>query len=197
MRGKVCRFDFGDLAEQDLAALRIFIAKIDVDRLSFHGPGADQNAFENAMRIGFKMVPVLEGARLPFIGVDGHHSWPGLSANELPLAPDGEASAAQPAKAGVFQGLDDVARGPFARQALSQKIIAAMGAIMVQIDVRRQRRMRLAANRRANNTLDGRIFMQRMPYCRNRRVVAASHAGRANDAHTRFQTLLQRLQKLF
>ena len=49
------RSSFGDLLQQDLAALRILVAQIDVDVGRLDRPGADQHAFEEAVRIGLEI----------------------------------------------------------------------------------------------------------------------------------------------
>lgn len=72
----------------------IFVAQVDVDLVRFHGPGGEEHAFDDAMRIAFQIMAVLEGARLAFVGVDAHQSRSGLGAHEAPLPPGGKARAA-------------------------------------------------------------------------------------------------------
>src|SRR6185312_4384905 len=61
------RFELGDLGDEQFAALRVFIAQIDVDLRRFDRPGTDQHALEEAMRIGFEIDAILEGAGLALI----------------------------------------------------------------------------------------------------------------------------------
>ncbi len=50
--------------------LRIFVPQINVDVVGLDGPGGDQRAFENAVRVGVQAKTVLERSRLALVGVD-------------------------------------------------------------------------------------------------------------------------------
>src|SRR5260370_39303984 len=81
-----CRLELRELALQDFAALRVFVAQIDPDLRRLARPGADQHAFEEAMRIGLQIDPVLDCAGLPLVAVDRHPARAGLVAHGAPLA---------------------------------------------------------------------------------------------------------------
>ena len=66
------RFERGDLPLEQHAALRVFVAQIDIDVARLDRPGADQHAFEEAVRIGLEEIAVLEGAGLALVGIDRH-----------------------------------------------------------------------------------------------------------------------------
>src|ERR1700736_1430068 len=76
------RLELGYLGEQDVAALGIFVAQVEIDVGSLDRPGADQHALEHAMRIGLEIVAVLEGAGLALVGVDRHQPRALLLAHE-------------------------------------------------------------------------------------------------------------------
>src|SRR5215212_3133633 len=181
------RLELRDLAQQDLAALRILVTQIDVDVRRLDRPGADQHAFEEAVRVGLEIVPVLEGAGLALIGVDGHQARRRLGPHEAPLAPGGKARTAKPAQVRILERLDDALDRALAVEAIGEELIAALGAIAVEVDVARNVRMRLAGGDRLRDALDTRMLMQRMADRDDGRVVAAAHAGRADYAHVRFQ----------
>ena len=67
-----------------------------------------QHAFEHAMRVGFQEVPVLEGAGLALVGIDGHQARPGLAHDRPPLARRREAGAAAAAQAGLVDDVDEL-----------------------------------------------------------------------------------------
>ncbi len=84
-----------DLARQDRAAGRVFVAQVDVDVVDVDRPRRDQHAFEEAMRVALEVMPVLERSRLAFVDVDGHQPRRGLGAHDAPLAAGGKAGAAE------------------------------------------------------------------------------------------------------
>src|SRR3546814_9575065 len=75
----------GDLLQQDLAHRRILVAQVDVAALAADRPGGDQRPFQEAMRVAFQVVAVLEGARLALVGIDRHEARAGKAAHDLPL----------------------------------------------------------------------------------------------------------------
>src|SRR5829696_9000127 len=127
------RRDFGDFAQEEVAYLRVLVAKIDVDGLRLDRPCADQHSFEEAVRIGLEVVAVLEGAGLALVGVDGHQARTGFRAHEAPLAPGREPGPAESAQARIFQGLEDVLDRAHAGKAIREKSIAAFGPVAIEV----------------------------------------------------------------
>ncbi len=127
VRRETRRLELRDLAQQDLAALRIFVAQIDVDVGRLDRPGADQHAFEEAMRVGLEIMAVLERAGLALVAVDRHQARAGLGTDEAPFAAGREAGAAEAADAGILERLDDAVDVAGAVEALAEQLVAAAG----------------------------------------------------------------------
>ena len=111
------------------------------------------------------------------------------------MRPVGKARTAKPAQVRILERLDDVLDRALAVEAIGEELIAALGPVAVEIDVARNVRVRLAGGDRLRDALDARMLMQRMADRGDRRVVAAAHAGRADDAHARFKRALQLRQQ--
>ena len=74
-------------------------------------PGQD-DAFDDQVGVGVDQDPVLEGARLHFIGVGADVARVrGVFVHKAPFAPGGEAGPAPPRQAGLLEGLDQVLGG--------------------------------------------------------------------------------------
>ncbi len=195
VRDKIGGFDSCNLAREDLAAFRIFIAKVDVNCLRLDRPRPDQHAFEDAVRIGFDMIAILESPRLSFICVHRHHPRAGFGADELPLPPYREARPAKPAKARIFKRFDYAFRRSLSGQAFGQQVVAAVSAVMIEIDIRVQRRVPFRAQRGSHDTFDGRIFVERVAHRRDWCIVTSTHAWRADNANAGLQPFLQGFQQ--
>ncbi len=91
--------------------------------------------FEEAVRIGFEKIAVLEGAGLALVAVDRHQPRRRLLAHQPPFAPGRKPGAAEPAQPGMFERLDHLVAGALARQAGLQQAIAAVGAVGVEADI--------------------------------------------------------------
>src|SRR5262249_37601952 len=138
------RLDFGDLAREDLAALRVLVPQIDVDVGGLDRPGTDQHAFEKAIGIGLEIMAILEGAGLALVGIDRHEARPRLVAHKAPFAPGREARAAEPAQPRIIERLDDVVDRAAAGEAFLEELEAALGAIFVEADAVGNMRVRVA-----------------------------------------------------
>ena len=195
MRREPRRLDRGDLARQDLAALRVFVAQIDVDVPGLDRPGGDQHAFQEAMRIGFEKIAVLERAGLALIGIDRHQPRLWLLPHKAPFAPGRETGAAEPAQPGIFERLDDVLDRLLSAEAGLQQLVAARSAIAIERGIARHMRMRLAGRHRRGDTVRCRILVQRVSDRDRRRLVAAAHAGRAHDPHAVAEPAAQLFQQ--
>src|SRR5438477_10738445 len=123
------RLDRGDLARQDLAALRVFVAQIDEDVPGLDSPGGDQHALQEAMRIGFEKIAVLERAGLALIGIDRHQPRLWLLPHKAPFAPGRKTGAAQAAQAGILKRLDDVLDWILSVEAGLQQLVTTRSAI--------------------------------------------------------------------
>ena len=82
VRGKPCLFEPLDLREQHQPDFRILVADIDIDRRRLDHPCADQHAFEEAMRIAFEIVAVLERAGFALVAVHRHQPRRGFGADQ-------------------------------------------------------------------------------------------------------------------
>ena len=148
------------------------------------------------MRIGLEIVPILEGAGLALVGVDGHETRSRLGAHEAPLAPGRESGAAEAAQIGILERLDDVLDRSRAVEAGSEQLVAAGGAVAIEVGIVRHVRMRVAACDGAGDAVDRRVLMQGVADGGDGRVVAAAHARRAHDAHIPAERARQLLQEL-
>ena len=89
----------GDLVLQDRPAAVVLVAQIEVAGLDADRHCGNQHAFEKSVRITLEIGPVLEGARLALVDIDGHQPWAGLFAHDSPFATGRETRAAQAAQA--------------------------------------------------------------------------------------------------
>ena len=98
----------------------IFVAQVNVDAAHADRPRGDDHAFEETVRIALEVGAILEGARLPFVDVDGHHFRARLGTHNAPFAPGRETRTAEPAQARMLhfgdQRLGVVAAGKTARR---------------------------------------------------------------------------------
>src|SRR5438105_12045628 len=132
MRREPRRLYRGYLARQDFAALRVFVAQIDVDVPGLDRPAGDQHAFQEAMRIGFEKIAVLEGAGLALIGIDRHQPRRWLLPYKAPFAPGRKTGAAQAAQAGILERLDDVLDRLLSVEAGLQQLVTTRSAIAIE-----------------------------------------------------------------
>jgi hypothetical protein len=181
----------GDLAQQDLAHLRVLVAQVDVDRLRLDRERADQHALEETVRVLLEIVPVLEGAGLALVGVDRHEARCGLGAHEAPLAACREAGAAEAAQVRILQRLDNVVDRAGPAENVGEQTVAASFAVPVEIDVVRNVGMNVAVGDVALHAFHGSVLVQRVADRHHGGAVAAAHAGRAHDAHGAAQVGLE------
>ncbi len=99
-----------DLALEDLARRRIFVAQIDVGFTRIHSPGGDEHSFQELMRALLEVISVLERPGLAFIGVDAQIARRQAGAHELPFSPRRESRPAETAQAGFGQDADHLFR---------------------------------------------------------------------------------------
>ncbi len=84
----------------------VFVADVDIARGSAHSVGADDDAFENAVRVGLQQAAVHERAGIALVGIaDDVLGLSVGSVGRLPLASGGKAC---PASAAQSRALDDV-----------------------------------------------------------------------------------------
>ena len=103
MNCRSARRQLCDFALEDLATGRVFVAKIDIDIGRFDHMRADQHALQEAVRIGFEVIAVLERAGLALVAVDRHQPWARLAQHRAPFAPRRKASAAKAAQARIVE----------------------------------------------------------------------------------------------
>ncbi len=191
MRRQPGRIERRDLAVEDRPALRVFVAQIDIDIGGLDHPGGDQHPFQKPMRVGFEKIAVLEGAGLALIGVDREQPRCGLLAHQSPFAPGRKPGAAEPAQPRMFERLDQLRGLALAGETGLQQPVAAAGAIGVEADKGRDRRVRLAGGDSGRDRGGGRMLVQSVADRDHRRVIAAAHARRAHDPHLAAEPALQ------
>ncbi len=184
-----------DLLEQHQPQLGIFVTNVDVGVVRLDHPGGDQHAFEEAVRIAFEVIAVLEGAGLAFVGIDREQARRGLGAHQRPLATGREAGAAEAAQAAVADDLDEVLRRALAGETVLEDGVAALLLIGGKIDLRLPgMRVRVGLHRRGDIVRIG-LEGLHMTDGDDRRAVAGAHAWRAHDAHILAEDLRQLLDQ--
>src|SRR5262249_48010486 len=108
---------------------------VDVDLGDADGPRGDDRALDEAVRIALEVVAVLERAGLALVDVDRHEARLGLGRDRPPLAPGGEARAAQAAQPRVLHRLDQVLALLLAGEAGRGERVAAFRAVGLVVDV--------------------------------------------------------------
>ena len=187
--------DFGDLAKQQFTNSRIFVAQVNVNVIRLDRPRADQHPLQHAMGIASHVVAILEGARLPLVGVDDHQARLRLLADETPLASRREARAPQPAQPGRLDDADDLFGGARAVAAGAQQTVSASGGVGREIDSLRDLWFDPALLRGLRNPVDARADDFAAADENGRRLIAAADAGRAHDAHPGSDPGRQRLEQ--
>jgi len=134
------------------------------------------------MRVGFEKVTILEGAGLALVGVDRQQARRRFLTHQTPLATGRETGAAEPPQASVLEDLDQFLRPAFPGEAGREQTIAAGGAIGVQADKFRDRRLTLAHGNRGGDVVHGSVLVQRVPDRDNGCTMAPAHAGGAEDS---------------
>ena len=154
-----------------------------MNRLGLHRPGGDERTFQHAVWFVLQIVAVLEGARLAFVGVDGHQPRFSGGAYEGPFACSGKPGAAQSAQ---------IRRGEFAHHLIGrartgpagfQHRVAALRPVVVESLVDGYFRLGSTIASRIGDRIRGRGVDGTMPHTCHRRRIAAPHARRADHAH--------------
>ncbi len=191
---EACALDLGDLVGQHQPDLGVFVADVDVDLVRLHDPGGDQHAFDEAVRVLLEIVAVLEGAGLALVGVHRHQARRRLGAHQRPLAAGREAGAAEPAQPGVADDLDEVVARARAVESLGEQAIAAVGEVVLEIDVALPGVRVLRHDRGPGDAIRRRAEHLHVADRADRRALAGAHARRAHHAHVRPELARQRLR---
>ena len=170
---------------EDLQHSRILVAHVDEDFLGFHGPGRDQHAFEELVRTAFEIVAVLEGAGLAFVAVDGHVARAFFGAHKRPLAPGGEAGAAEAAQTAVRERGDDLIDGAGARETFPEDFVAAFFLIGGEVLVFGDRGVQIAFLDNLLDLRDGGLGNMLVADFGSGRDVTGADAWSAKDANLR------------
>ena len=110
---------------QPLVAERIFVAQIDVGRRGPGGVAAEDDPFEDLMRIVLHQDAIVERARLALVGVDAHVDRAGMVlGQEGPFQPGGKAGPAAAAELAGLDHFDDSAGRHSASDLLSGPVAA-------------------------------------------------------------------------
>ena len=174
--------DLGDLVAEEKNDFRIFVADIEISVGRLNDPGGDQHAFDKAMRIALKIVPILECAGLALVAIDGEQPRRRLGADQRPFPAGRKAGAAEAAQAGVADDFDKIVAGAFTGKAGFEQFVAA--ALYVYVKGSRRRigvRMR-RLRRGRGNFRRVRLHDSAMADRADRRTVAGSHAWRPYHA---------------
>ncbi len=181
-RARRIRLELRDRLLEDRAARGVLVAQIDVDVVDAHRPRGDQRAFEEPVRIALEVVAVLERAGLALVDVDGHEARRGLGADDPPLAPRRKAGAAQAAQSRILERRDHGLDVALAGDARSEHAIAVVPAIRGEVDVRGNRRARLARRPRRPQSLPP---SRGRPDCARRPPPARARSGRCTARRSR------------
>ena len=148
--------------------------------------GADQHAFEDTVRVGVEIDPILEGAGLALVRVHGHEARAGLADHRAPFASRGKARASEPAQAAVIEFLEQRLARHLARADALQELVAASRHIGVVVHIA-GRDMRMGVVRLDRGFDGGAIGLVQkiMPDLDGGRLVAKPDARSAHDAHRR------------
>ena len=158
---------------------------------------ADQHALDEAMRIGFEIIAILERSRLALVAVDRHQPRPGLAKHRAPLSPRRKTRTTEAAQAGVVERLQEIFFRQLAgAQAIEQRIAAA-GDIRVVTDVVRQMCVGFATLGRGEHACSTGMIDKVMTYLGGGRGIAAADARRTHHANPRAGAILQLMQQFF
>jgi hypothetical protein len=191
------RRQFRDLALQNFARSRIFVADVDVDLGRFDNLRADQHALDKAVRIGLEIIAILERAGLALVAVDRHQPRPGLAEHRAPFSPGRKARAAETAQGRVVERLQQIFLFHFAGAQALQQRIAAAGDIGVVIDIVGQVRMGIAALGGCKHAGNAGVIDKVVTDLGRGRGVAAADAGRTHHTNAGAGTVLQLMQQVF
>ena len=110
---------FVDGRLQTLIAQRVFVADVEIGRRGPGSVGAEDDAFDNLVRILLHQDAVVECARLALVGVDAHVDGAGMILRqEGPLQPGGKTGPAASAQVAGLDGLHELGRVAFGQHFL-------------------------------------------------------------------------------
>ena len=116
-----------------LAGKRILVAEIEVGGRRLRGVGAEDDAFDDLVRIAFHLHAIDERARLALVGIDAEIDRPGvIFGQERPLQGRGETGPAAAPQPGRPHGGEHVVGAHFL-QRLAQGAIPAAGLVDGQL----------------------------------------------------------------
>jgi hypothetical protein len=186
-----------DLGGERRAQAVVLVAQVDPARRGPHRPGRHQHAFQEAVRVAFEPVAILEGARLALVDVDHQQPRRRLGGHDAPLAPGRETRAAQSPQVGRFERRHDLlargaalglARGVGRVQRREQRV-AALGAVARERLAVGERCRRLGAGAAVDQRRRDRLGRGRAervaPDADRGRLGAAADARRAQHPHAR------------
>src|SRR5688572_27184194 len=186
----------GKLALEQLAARVVFVAQVDVDVLDADRPCGDEHPFDEAMRVALEVVAVLERAGLALVDVHRHEPWSRLGAHDAPLAPRGEAGAAQAAQARVFHGLDDGLDVALAADAVEPRLVTAFLAILRVAHRRLGRGLHRLRLHRAGDIFQRGVAEGVLADAHRGGFGAAADAGSGDDTHVRAHETRELVEQL-
>ncbi len=137
------------------------------------------------MRIALEIPAVLEGARLAFVDVDCHHARRRLGGHQAPFTPGGEARAAEAAQARVLHDLGQRLALVLAGEAVADQLVAAVLAIFLVADIRRDRAIVLLLVDGGAHLVSRGVADRVLADVHARRDLAAADARRRDDPHAR------------
>src|SRR5690606_10632799 len=122
-------FQLGDLSFEHRTAAVVFVTQVDIDGFDAHCPGSHQHAFQEAVRIAFEVVTILERAGFASVAVHSHQARAPCTAHDAPLTASRGACATQATQAGGFHHLAGVFRIALAGYAFLPQFIPAFDHI--------------------------------------------------------------------
>ena len=159
----------------------VFVAQVDINFLDADGPGGNQHAFEETVRVALEVDAVLEGAGLALVDVDRHQARALFGPHDAPFAARGKAGAAEAAQAGIFHGLDDRLDILLAGDTLLEQGVTAGGLVGREVHKTLGHMFDRAGGDRGHHGFAGGIRDRVLPDDGRRGLLAAPDAGRGDD----------------
>src|SRR5690606_19883567 len=176
-------FELLDLGRRSSDLAMVLVAQVNVDFLDADRPGRDQRALAESVRIALEVVAVLEGAGLALVDVDRHQARAVEALDDAPLAPGREARATETAQARVFHDLEhglDIAQTAVA---LLHQLVAIALLVGLEVDVLLRVMPDFLFLDQRGDLVDGGVGHRILVHDGHRRLLAAPHTGRVDDAH--------------
>src|SRR5690606_36753295 len=185
-----------DLTLEDRAHHCILVTQVDHQRAGADAPRREQRLLEDPERVRLQAESVLERARLTLIPIACHTARSRCTANELPLAMQREARAAESAKAACLYLRNDVLRTARTTHAFREECIAAVRAIRRVVRILRDDRLDLVTSHCVGDGCSAGALDRVASDNGHRCTVATADTRRRDHADTRTERVPQRVEQL-